>query len=99
VQSIARGISKTGAGVEMMDLKSADVQELVECVGKSGAVCIMAPPTSGPAASAITTLFAAVKPKQPLLLAESYGGTMSRWIHSCAALLTWDHRPHCAPPR
>lgn len=46
----------------MMDLNHADSQELIECVGRSGAVVIMAPPSSGPANKSVTTLFAAVKP-------------------------------------
>lgn len=48
----------------MMDLKSADPQEIIECVGKSGAVVVMAPPSSGPANSSVSILYAALKPKQ-----------------------------------
>lgn len=73
-QALARGITKTGAGVEMMDLKAADTQELVECVGRNAAVVLMMPPAAGPAAAAVNTLFAAVKTKQSVILAESYGG-------------------------
>ncbi|KAL2650645.1 hypothetical protein R1flu_018773 [Riccia fluitans] len=74
-QALARGLTKTNCGVEMMDLNHSDTQELIECVGRNAALVIMAPPSHGPANEALTTLFAAVKTgKQPLLIAESYGG-------------------------
>jgi flavorubredoxin len=73
-QAVARGLTKTNTGVEMIDLNSTDLQELMEDVGKSGAVVIMAPPSSGPANMAVSTLYASMKGKQPLLIAESYGG-------------------------
>eukprot|EP00245_Coleochaete_scutata_P010402 TRINITY_DN3632_c0_g5_i1.p1 TRINITY_DN3632_c0_g5~~TRINITY_DN3632_c0_g5_i1.p1 ORF type:complete len:665 (+),score=115.10 TRINITY_DN3632_c0_g5_i1:96-2090(+) len=73
-QALARGITKTDTGVEMVDLKVADPQEVVECVGRNAAVVMMTPPTSGPANATFNTLYAAIKPKQPFLLAESYGG-------------------------
>eukprot|EP00270_Netrium_digitus_P007188 TRINITY_DN2093_c0_g1_i1.p1 TRINITY_DN2093_c0_g1~~TRINITY_DN2093_c0_g1_i1.p1 ORF type:complete len:652 (+),score=178.64 TRINITY_DN2093_c0_g1_i1:50-2005(+) len=73
-QSLARGITKTQTGVEMVDLKTVETQELIECVGRNGAVVVMAPPSSGPANKAVTTLYASIKPKQIVVLAESYGG-------------------------
>ncbi|CAI5508847.1 unnamed protein product [Closterium sp. Naga37s-1] len=73
-QCIARGITKAGAGVEMMDLKAADTQELVECIGRNAAVVLMMPPTTGPAAAAVAPLVAGIKAKQSVLLCESYGG-------------------------
>eukprot|EP00897_Mesotaenium_endlicherianum_P005945 jgi/Mesen1/5379/ME000268S04584 len=73
-QAMARGITKTTAGAEMIDLNTVETQELVEAVGRSAAVVLMVPPHTGPAAAAATTLFAAVKSKQPVLVAESYGG-------------------------
>ncbi|CAM6036220.1 unnamed protein product [Sphagnum compactum] len=73
-QAVARGLTKTNTGVQMIDLNSTDLQELMEDVGKSGAVVIMAPPSSGPANMAVSTLYASMKGKQPLLIAESYGG-------------------------
>ena len=50
----------------MMDLNAAaaDVQELVEVVGRSAAVVVMMPPAKGPASDAIATLFASMKAKQ-----------------------------------
>eukprot|EP00475_Leptophrys_vorax_P024740 TRINITY_DN34220_c0_g1_i1.p1 TRINITY_DN34220_c0_g1~~TRINITY_DN34220_c0_g1_i1.p1 ORF type:complete len:693 (-),score=42.91 TRINITY_DN34220_c0_g1_i1:347-2314(-) len=73
-QALARGVTKTGAGVEMLDLNAAETQEVVECVGRNAAVVLMSPPTSGNAARLVPTLFACVKPKQSIVLAESYGG-------------------------
>ncbi|CAI7848219.1 unnamed protein product, partial [Closterium sp. NIES-53] len=63
-QCVARGITKAGAGVEMMDLKAADTQELVECIGRNAAVVLMMPPTTGPAAAAVAPLVAGIKTKQ-----------------------------------
>lgn len=73
-QSIARGLTKTNCGAEMLDLNHADIQEVVETVGKSAALVIMSPPSSGPAIQQVTTLLASVKAGKQLLIAESYGG-------------------------
>lgn len=73
-QTLARGLTKTNTGVEMMDLNVVDIQDMIECVSRCAGVVIMAPPSSGPANKAITTIYAAVKPKQPVVIAESYGG-------------------------
>lgn len=48
----------------MMDLNSVDSQELIECVGRCSGVVLMTPPSSGAANALISTLYAAVKPKQ-----------------------------------
>lgn len=73
-QALARGLTKTNTLVEMLDLNSADSQELIECVSKCAAVVLMAPPSQGPASAAVTTLVTAIKSKQPVLIVESYGG-------------------------
>ncbi|MEQ8996261.1 MAG: diflavin flavoprotein [Coleofasciculus sp. B1-GNL1-01] len=74
-QAIARGITKTGVGVEMMDLKSADPQEVQETVSRAGGIAIAMPPASNKAATAaVSTVLAAVKSKQTVGLFESYGG-------------------------
>ena len=74
-QSIARGITKTGVAVEMMDLKSADPQEVQELVSRvAGLVIGMPPATATTAQAAISTVLAAVKDKQAVGLFESYGG-------------------------
>jgi flavorubredoxin/flavin reductase (DIM6/NTAB) family NADH-FMN oxidoreductase RutF len=77
-QAVARGISKTGVAVEMMDLKSADPQEVQELVSRAAGIVIGVPPVSGGSTSsvqaALSTLLAAVKNKQAVGLFESYGG-------------------------
>jgi flavorubredoxin/flavin reductase (DIM6/NTAB) family NADH-FMN oxidoreductase RutF len=77
-QAIARGITKTEVAVEMMDLKSADPQEVTELVGRTNGVVICTPPTSGSisitARAALGTILAAVNDKQYFGLFEAYGG-------------------------
>jgi flavorubredoxin/flavin reductase (DIM6/NTAB) family NADH-FMN oxidoreductase RutF len=77
-QAIARGITKTEVAVDMMDLKSADPQEVTELVGRTNGVVICTPPTSGSIATtaraALGTILAAVNNKQYFGLFEAYGG-------------------------
>jgi flavorubredoxin/flavin reductase (DIM6/NTAB) family NADH-FMN oxidoreductase RutF len=74
-QALARGITKTGVGVEMIDLKSADPQEVQELVNRSAGIAIGMPPaSSGTAAAAVGTVLAAAKSKQAIGIFESYGG-------------------------
>ncbi|MEO1519835.1 MAG: diflavin flavoprotein [Cyanobacteria bacterium J06633_2] len=77
-QAIARGITKTGVAVEMMDLKSADPQEVNELVSHASAVIVATPPASGtfanPVQAAVNTILAAVKGKQVFGIFECYGG-------------------------
>lgn len=77
-QALARGITKTGVAVEMMDLKSADPQEVQELVGRSTGIAIGMPPGHGSisalAQAAIGTILVAAKGKQSIGLFESYGG-------------------------
>lgn len=74
-QALARGITKTGVAVEMMDLKSADPQEVQELVNRMAGIVIGMPPVSNTtAASAIGTILAAAKSKQAIGIFESYGG-------------------------
>ena len=76
-QAIARGITKTEVAVEMVDLKSADPQEVQEAVGRSAGIVIGMPPLSGSHAKEITanigTILAAAKSKQVVGMFESYG--------------------------
>ncbi|NEP76163.1 FprA family A-type flavoprotein, partial [Okeania sp. SIO2G5] len=46
-QSIARGITKAGVAVDMLDLKTADAQEINELVGHSAALVVATPPATG----------------------------------------------------
>jgi flavorubredoxin/flavin reductase (DIM6/NTAB) family NADH-FMN oxidoreductase RutF len=75
-QSIARGITKTGVAVEMMDLRSADPQEVNELVGRARGLVIGMPPAAGAkvAQAALGTILAAVADQQAVGLFESYGG-------------------------
>ena len=77
-QAIARGITKTGVAVEMVDLKSAEPQELQELVGRSAGIVIGMPPLSGThlkeTTTSIGTILAAAKAKQFIGMFESYGG-------------------------
>ncbi|MEB3337235.1 MAG: diflavin flavoprotein [Leptolyngbyaceae bacterium] len=74
-QALARGITKTGVAVEMMDLKAADPQEVQELVGRSTGIVISTPPTTGGTIqAAISTVLAAAKSKQAIGVFESYGG-------------------------
>lgn len=74
-QAIAHGITKTGVGVEMIDLKSADPQEVQEIVNRSAGIAIGMPPVTNKIANAaISTILAAAKAKQIIGIFESYGG-------------------------
>jgi flavorubredoxin/flavin reductase (DIM6/NTAB) family NADH-FMN oxidoreductase RutF len=75
-QAIARGITKTGIAVEMMDLRSADTHDVNELVGRATGLVIGMPPSHGSSEiqAAIGTIFAAVHDKQTVGLFESYGG-------------------------
>jgi flavorubredoxin/flavin reductase (DIM6/NTAB) family NADH-FMN oxidoreductase RutF len=76
-QAIAHGITKTGVAVEMMDLKSADPQDVRELVSIAAGLVIGTPPMTGRTAAtaqtAISTILAAAKPKQSVGVFESGG--------------------------
>ena len=76
-QAIGKGISKTNVAVEMVDLKSADPQEIQEIMSAAGAIVIGMPPLSGNSlketTKSIGTILAAAKPKQIIGMFESYG--------------------------
>lgn len=64
-QTLARGITKAGVATEMVDLLSADTQELVEIVGRNSGLVILAPPSDAAEAQAsIATVLSAVNPKK-----------------------------------
>ncbi|MEM7595460.1 MAG: diflavin flavoprotein, partial [Cyanobacteria bacterium P01_A01_bin.83] len=76
-QAIAKGITKTGVEVEMVDLRSADNTEVHEIVNRSVGLVIGMPPTSSKNQEEITanlgTVLAASKDKQIIGAFESYG--------------------------
>ena len=77
-QAIAKGISKTGVGVEMIDLRSADAQDVTEIVSRATGVIIGMPPSTGKGSeatrAALGTILASVNEKKTFGLFESYGG-------------------------
>jgi flavorubredoxin/flavin reductase (DIM6/NTAB) family NADH-FMN oxidoreductase RutF len=74
VQTVARGLTKTGIAVEMLDLKSADPQEVQELVGRSSGLVICTPPTTNSTAqTGLSTILAAVKNKQFFGILEAFG--------------------------
>jgi flavorubredoxin/flavin reductase (DIM6/NTAB) family NADH-FMN oxidoreductase RutF len=77
-QAIAKGITKAGVAVEMMDLQSADPQDVTELVSRATGLAIGMPPLSGATHTAITknlgTILAAAHGKQFVGFFESYGG-------------------------
>lgn len=74
-QAIASGITKTGVAVEMVDLRSADLQEVQELVSRSAAIVLGMPSSSATnARTVLSTVLAAAKGKQAIGLYESGGG-------------------------
>ncbi len=77
-QAIAHGIIKTGVAVEMVDLRSADNNEVHEIVSRAAGIVLGMPPLSGNNLKEITTnigtILAASKEKQVIGMFESYGG-------------------------
>jgi flavorubredoxin/flavin reductase (DIM6/NTAB) family NADH-FMN oxidoreductase RutF len=77
-QAVAKGITKAGVAVEMVDLKSAEPQDVQEVVGRAAGIVIGMPPLSGnnykETTSNVGTILAAAKAKQAIGMFESYGG-------------------------
>ncbi|AFY72815.1 putative flavoprotein [Synechococcus sp. PCC 7502] len=74
-QAIAKGITKTGIAVEMLDLRSVDLQELREVVDHAaGIVVTPAPSFLESAQTAISAILGSAKQKQLVGIFESYGG-------------------------
>ena len=75
-QCAARGLTKGEAvEVHMVDLNTADAQEIVEAVGRAAGVVLLAPPSQGRAHDALASVLASASAKQRYLIAESYGGS------------------------
>ena len=76
-QAIAKGITKTGVAVEMVDLRSADSTEVQEIVNRSVGIILGMPPLAGKnqedIAGNLGTVLAAAKDKQLIGAFESYG--------------------------
>ncbi|MEM8672908.1 MAG: diflavin flavoprotein [Cyanobacteria bacterium P01_G01_bin.67] len=76
-QAIAKGVTKTGVEVEMVDLRSADSTEVHEIVNRSVGIVVGMPPSQGKnkedIAANLGTVLAASKEKQIIGVFESYG--------------------------
>ena len=74
-QAIAHGITKTGVTVEMMDLRTAEPQEVKELVSIASGIIIGTPSTKGDVATIaqtlIGTILGATNPKQSFGVFES----------------------------
>ncbi len=75
-QAIAKGITKTDIGVDMVDLSAADPQEINEMVTHASGIVLGMPPLNADSdiSTNFGTVLAAVNPKQTFGLYESYGG-------------------------
>ncbi|MEJ1934804.1 diflavin flavoprotein [Nostoc sp. NIES-2111] len=76
-QAIVNGISKTGVGVEVVDLGSGvDLQELRELVARCSGLVIGVPPASGAAniQAALSTILGSANEKQGIGIFETGGG-------------------------
>ncbi len=87
-QAIAHGATKAGATVEMVDMKSADLQEVRELVERSQGLVVGMPPVTGEFAphlrAVVGTILGSVQAKQRVGLFESGGGE-DESIHVLAA--------------
>ena len=75
-QAVAKGITKTGVAVEMVDLRSADSTEVHEIVNRSVGIVLGMPPSDSDREDLVAnmgTLIAAAKEKQLIGMFESYG--------------------------
>lgn len=77
-QAIAKGITKTGITVEMIDLNGTDIHEIPEIVGKSAGIVLGMPPltdqNNGQISNKMGAILACINNKQIFGLYESYGG-------------------------
>ena len=74
-QAISKGITKTDVGVEMVDLKGAEPQEVQEIVNRAAGIVVGMPPilASKETTKNLGTILAAANAKQTIGLFESYG--------------------------
>ncbi|ERT09466.1 putative diflavin flavoprotein A 3 [Lyngbya aestuarii BL J] len=83
-QAIAHGVTKTGIAVEMLDLRSADQQEIRELASSAQGLIVGTPPVSGPdaeiASEAISTILASTHAKQAFGLYESGESSLSVYL-------------------
>ncbi|NCO75709.1 MAG: MBL fold metallo-hydrolase [Cyanobacteria bacterium] len=77
-QAIAKGITKTGITVEMIDVNGTDIHEIPEIVSKSAGIVLGMPPlteqNNAQISNKMGAILACVNNKQTIGLYESYGG-------------------------
>lgn len=74
-QTLARGITKADVQTEMVDLLSADPQEVVAVIGRSKGLVLMSPPSDNLyARTNLAALTSAIKSGTKVVIAESFGG-------------------------
>ena len=77
-QAIAKGITKTGVEVEMIDINATDTHEITAITSSAAGIIIGMPPLANSDENEISnkigTILASVKDKQIFGLFESYGG-------------------------
>ncbi len=75
-QAIARGITKTGIAVEMVDLRAADPQELMALAGSCQGLVVGTPPAADRDGIrlALNTILGAVHEKQSIGVYDAFGG-------------------------
>ena len=77
-QAIGQGIQKTGVGVELIDLCTAEPHDITETIGLASGIVIGMPPqpgrSIGSTEAALGTILAAVTSKQVVGLFETGGG-------------------------
>jgi len=75
VRAVAHGSNKTDVAVELVDINTAELQEVREIVSQAAGLVIGMPPQSSTTAQvALNTILAAVHNKQAIGLLESGGG-------------------------
>ncbi|MGB3756096.1 MAG: diflavin flavoprotein [Rivularia sp. (in: cyanobacteria)] len=75
VRAVAHGSARTDVAVELVDINSAEPQEVREIVSQAAGLAIAMPPQSNAVAqAALNTILAAVHNKQAIGLLESGGG-------------------------
>ncbi|MBD2691118.1 diflavin flavoprotein [Anabaena catenula] len=73
--AISEGIQKAGVGVEVINLNTAELQEIQELAGRASGIIIGMPPSTSVAAQAgMSSLLSVAKNKQVVGLFECYGG-------------------------
>jgi flavorubredoxin/flavin reductase (DIM6/NTAB) family NADH-FMN oxidoreductase RutF len=75
VGAIVNGIVKTGTAVELVDLRSTDLQQLQEIVGRCSGIVVGTPPAGSTFAQTnLSAILGAVKQKQAVGIFETGGG-------------------------